>query len=99
VANYTKDNGFRIIAGRPRHKPWEQRVTATFRLTYETYQRIQRLAKREGIISSKALELLVRTAESEKIEPTKVVDYTKIHHKSSYSCSNILDKHFKHFKD
>lgn len=95
MANYTKDNGFRILAGRPRHKPWEQRVTATFRLTYETYQRIQRLAKRERIIPSKALELLVRTAESERIEPTQVVDYTKIHHKSSYSCSNILDKHFK----
>ena len=96
MSNYSKDNGFRIIAGRPRHKPWEQRVTATFRLTYETYQRIQRLAKRDGIILSKALELLVRTAESEKIEPTQVVDYSKIHHRASgYSVTNILDKHFK----
>ena len=96
MPNYTKDNGFRIIAGRPRHKPWEQKVTASFRLTYETYQRIQRLAKREGIIPSKALELLVRTEESEKIEPTQVVDYSKINHRSKgYSVTNILDKHFK----
>ncbi len=95
MANFTKDNGFKLIKGRPRHKPWEQRVTATFRLTYETYQRIQRLAKREGIISSKALEMLVRTVESEKIEPTQVVDYAKIHNKGGYTCSNILDKYFK----
>ena len=96
MANYAKDNGFRIITGRPRLKPWEQRITASFRLTYETYQRIQRLAKREGIIPSKALELLVRTDESEKIEPTQVVDYSKIHHRSNgYTVTNILDKHFK----
>lgn len=96
MSNFSKDNGFRLNPGRPRLKPWEQRITASFRLTYETYQRIQRLAKREGIIPSKALELLVRTEESERIEPTQVVDYSKIHHRSSgYSVTNILDKHFK----
>jgi hypothetical protein len=96
MSNYTKDNGFKIITGRPRLKPWEQRITASFRLTYETYQRIQRLAKREGIAPSKALELLVRTAESEKIEPTQVVDYSKINHRGTgYTVTNILDKHFK----
>jgi hypothetical protein len=96
MPNYSKDNGYKINVGRPRHKPWEQKVTASFRLTYETYQRIQRLAKREGIIPSKALELLVRTEESEKIEPTQAVDYSKIKQRSTgYSVTNILDKHFK----
>lgn len=96
MSNYSKDDGFRIVAGRPRHKPWEQRVTASFRLTYETYQRIQRLAKREGIIASKALELLIRTEESEKIEPTQPVDYSKIAHRGTgYTVTHILDKHFK----
>ncbi len=92
----TKDNGFRLVAGRPRLKPWEQRITATFRLTYETYQRIQRLSKREGITISKALEKLVRTEESERIEPTIPVDYSKIHHRErGYTVTKILDKHFK----
>jgi len=90
------DDGFKILAGRPRRKPWEQRVTASFRLTYETYQRIQRLAKREKINKSQALELLVRTAESERIEPTQLVDYSKIHHRGTgYTVTHILDKHFK----
>ena len=92
----TKDDGFRLCAGRPRSKPWEQRITATFRLTYETYQRIQRLSKREGTTISKALEKLVRTDESERIEPTIPVDYSKIHHRErGYSVTSILDKHFK----
>ena len=91
-----RDNGYRFCAGRARHKPWEQRITASFRLTYETYQRIQRLAKREGIQPSKALEKLVRTLESEKIEPTLPVDYSKIHHRErSYTVTIILDKYFK----
>jgi hypothetical protein len=92
----TRDDGYRFCGGRARHKPWEQRITATFRLTYETYQRIQRLAKREGIQPSKALEMLVRTMESESIEPTIPVDYSKIHHRErGYSVTNILDKHFQ----
>lgn len=92
----TKDNGFRLVAGRPRLKPWEQRITVTFRLSYETYQRIQRLAKREKILMSKALEKLVRTEESERIEPTIPVDYTKIHHRErGYTVTKILDKHFQ----
>jgi hypothetical protein len=92
----TKDNGFRLVAGRPRLKPWEQRITVTFRLSYETYQRIQRLAKREKILMSKALEKLVRTDESERIEPTIPVDYSKIHHRErGYTVTKILDKHFQ----
>lgn len=92
----TKDDGFRLVAGRPRLKPWEQRITVTFRLSYETYQRIQRLAKREKILMSKALEKLVRTEESERIEPTIPVDYSKIHHRErGYTVTKILDKHFK----
>jgi len=68
----------------------------SFRLSYETYQRIQRLAKREGTTISKALERLVRTEESERIEPTIPVDYSKIHHRErGYTVTKILDKHFK----
>ena len=89
------DDGFKLVAGRPRLKPWEQRITVTFRLSYETYQRIQRLSKREKITRSKALEKLVRTDESERIEPTIPVDYSKIIYKDrGYSVTSILDKHF-----
>ena len=95
MSNYTKDNGFKILAGRPRQKPWEKKATVSFRLSYETYQRIQRLAKRDRTTPSKALELLIRTVESEKIEPTQVVDYSKVCHRANgYSVTNILDKHF-----
>jgi hypothetical protein len=42
------------------------------------------------------LELLVRTAESERVEPTQLVDYSKIHHRGTgYTVTHILDKHFK----
>lgn len=96
MSKRTRDNGYRFCAGRARLKPWEQRITASFRLTYETYQRIQRLAKREKIQPSKALEKLIRTMESEKIEPTLPVDYTKIHHRErGYTVTSILDKYFK----
>ena len=89
------DDGFRLVAGRARLKPWEKKIGASFRLSYETYQRIQRLAKREKITISKALEKLVRTEESERIEPTIPVDYSKIIYKErGYSVTNILDKHF-----
>ena len=85
-----------LCAGRPRHKPWEKRITASFRLSYESYQRIQRLAKRERIGLAQALEKLIRTEESERIEPTIPVDYSKIHHRErGYSVTNILDRHFK----
>ena len=88
-----KDNGYKIGSGRPRLKPWEQKATATFRLTQETYQRIVRLAKREGRSMSAALELLVRTQESEKIEPTIPVDYTSfLTPRKGYSVSSILDQ-------
>ena len=96
MSNFSKDKGYKILVGRPRLKPWEQRVSASFRLTYETYQRIQRLAKREKIGKSKALELLLQTEESEKIEPTQVVDYSKINKRATgYTVTSILDKHFK----
>jgi hypothetical protein len=40
--------------------------------------------------------LLVRTEESERIEPTQVVDYSKICSRSNgYTVTNILNKHFK----
>jgi hypothetical protein len=86
-----KDNGS-ISAGRPRLKPWEQKITATFRLEQETYQRIVRLAKREGRSMSAAVELLIRTQESEKIEPTLPVDYSILtQFQKGYTVSQILD--------
>jgi predicted DNA-binding protein len=86
-----KDSG-PIAAGRPRLKPWEQKITATFRLEQETYQRIVRLAKREGRSMSAAVELLIRTQESEKIEPTLPVDYSILTQlQKGYMVSQILD--------
>ena len=86
------DNGFRIGAGRPRSKPWEQKSTLVVKLTPETYQRIERLAKREGRSKSEALELLIRTPDAEKIEPTLPVDYSKvIHPQRGYAITQILD--------
>jgi hypothetical protein len=43
------DNGFSIVAGRPRHKPWEKKATVVLRLEEETHQRIRRLAKKEEL--------------------------------------------------
>lgn len=87
-----RDNGYKITAGRPRHKPWEQKVAVNFTLQQETYQRIMRLAKREGRTPSSALEVLIRTQESEKIEPTLPVDYSMMtQFQKGYAISQILD--------
>lgn len=87
------DDGYKIGAGRPRLKPWEQKATVTFRLQQETYQRIVRLAKREGRSMSAALELLVRTQESEEIEPTIPVNYANfLEPRCGYSVTTILDQ-------
>jgi hypothetical protein len=86
------DNGFNILAGRPRRKPWEQKATLVLRLEQETYQRIRRLAEKRKCSVSKAAELLFRTDDSEKIEPTLPVDYSHILNKGgSYTVSQLLN--------
>jgi macrodomain Ter protein organizer (MatP/YcbG family) len=86
------DKGFSMIAGRKRLKPWEQKAVLVVRLEQETYQRIRRLAKKRRCSVSQAVELLIRTAESEKIEPTMPVDYSHLlNKKNSYSVTQILN--------
>jgi hypothetical protein len=86
------DKGFSIVAGRPRHKPWEQKASLLIRLEQETYQRIRRLADRRKCSVSQAAELLIRTKESESIEPTLPVDYSHILNKAgSYTVSQLLN--------
>jgi macrodomain Ter protein organizer (MatP/YcbG family) len=84
------DDGFRILAGRSRNKPWEQTIRCTVQLDQETYQRVMRLSKRKRITRSKAVMLLIKTQESEAIEPTLPVDYSAMKRKGSYSVTNIL---------
>jgi len=86
------DNGFSIVAGRPRKKPWEQKASLVLRLEQETYQRIRRLADKRKCSVSQAAELLIRTQESERIEPTLPVDYSHILNKGgSYTVSQLLN--------
>ncbi len=86
------DNGFKIVTGRPRKKPWEQKASLVIRLEQETYQRIRRLADKRKCSVSQAVELLIRTADSEKIEPTLPVDYSHILNKGgSYTVSQLLN--------
>lgn len=85
------DKGFSIVSGRPRHKPWEQKATIVLRLEQETYQRIRRLAENRKCSVSKAAELLFRTPDAEKIEPTLPVDYSHLLNKGgSYTVSQLL---------
>lgn len=88
------DKGFSMIVGRPRKKPWEQKATVALRLEQETYQRLRRLAARKRCSISQAAELLMRTADSEKIEPTLPVDYSHLMTKG-YSVTQILNEHLK----
>jgi hypothetical protein len=88
--NKKSDKGYNILAGRPRKKPWEHKVTMVFTLQQETYQRIVRLAKREKRTKSDALELLIRTQEAEQIEPTLPVDYSHLMPQRGYAVSQIL---------
>jgi macrodomain Ter protein organizer (MatP/YcbG family) len=86
------DKGFNIVAGRPRHKPWEQKASVVIRLEQETYQRIRRLADKRKCSVSQAVELLIRTQDSERIEPTLPVDYSHILNKGgSYTVSQLLN--------
>jgi len=86
------DKGFSMVSGRPRKKPWEQKATVALRLEQETYQRLRRLANRRRCSISQAAELLIRTQESEKIEPTMPVDYSHLLKKGvGYTVSQILN--------
>ena len=86
------DKGFSMIVGRKRKKPWEQKAVVVLRLEQETYQRIRRLASKRRCSVSQATELLIRTLESEKIEPTMPVDYSHLLNKrNSYSVTQILN--------
>ena len=85
------DKGFNIVAGRPRQKPWEQKASVVIRLEQETYQRIRRLADKRKCSVSQAVELLIRTQESEKIEPTLPVDFSHILKGGSYTVSQLLN--------
>ncbi len=86
------DKGFSMIVGRKRKKPWEQKAVVVLRLEQETYQRIRRLASKRRCSVSQAAELLIRTQESEKIEPTMPVDYSYLLNKrNSYSVTQILN--------
>lgn len=70
----------------------ERGIQITVRVTPETYQRIQRLAKKQGCTYSKAVERLIRTEESEKIEKTLPIDkLSLIDTRKKYSITNILD--------
>jgi hypothetical protein len=87
------DKGFSMVSGRPRKKPWEQKAMLAVRLEQETYQRIRRLAQRKKCSVSRAVELLIRTQESEKIEPTMPVDYSHLLNKShGYTVYQLLEQ-------
>ena len=90
------DKGFNIVTGRRRKKPWEVKAIIVLRLEQETFQRIRRLAQREKCSVSQAAEMLIRTADSEKIEPTLPVDYSHLINKANtYTVSQILNHYSK----
>lgn len=87
----TKDENFKIVTGRPRKKPWEQKANITLRLDQATYQRIRRLAGRKKCSVSAAVELLLATEDAERIEPTVAVDYSYLSKKVvGYTSSKII---------
>ena len=91
-AKRASDEGFSMICGRPRYKPWEQKATIVLRLSQETYQRIRRLSSLRRCSVSQAAELLMRTEESEKIEPTMPIDYSFLEKKgNNYTVLDILN--------
>ena len=70
----------------------ERGIQITVRVTPETYQRIQRLSKKLECTYSKAVERLIRTEESERIEKTLPIDkLSLIDTRKKYSITNILD--------
>jgi hypothetical protein len=92
-ASRASDKGFSMVSGRPRKKPWEQKAFIAVRLEQETYQRIRRLAQRKKCSVGQAVELLIRTQESEKIEPTMPVDYSHLlTKKNGYTVYQLLEQ-------
>ena len=70
----------------------ERGIQITVRVTPETYQRIQWLSKKLECTYSKAVERLIRTEESERIEKTLPIDkLSLIDTRKKYSITNILD--------
>ena len=86
--------GFIFNCGRTPMTAEERGVQITIRITAETYQRIQRLSKRLKCTQAQAVERLIRTEESERIEKTQPIDkLALIDMRKRYSITNILNNY------
>jgi hypothetical protein len=86
--------GFVFNCGRTPMTAEERGMQITIRITAETYQRIQRLSKRLKCTQAQAVERLIRTEESERIEKTQPIDKsTLIDMRKKYSITNILNNY------
>jgi len=84
-----------FFGGRPRKGIEERTITVNLCIKIDTFKRIENLRKRLMITRADAVEMLMKTADAEKIEPTPEIDWTIYAPKANYYslAEMILGKH------
>jgi hypothetical protein len=91
-----KHRKFSFGSGRKRNQIQDKKVNTRVSFSVETFRRVTSLSERLDCSFSSAVERLIRTAESEAIEPTPVVDWNEFKKKRNFYClTNVLDASFK----
>ncbi len=87
---------FGFGSGRKRNQLQDKKINIRVSLSVETFKRVDNLAKRLDCSLSSAVERLIRTQESESIEPTPEVNWDEFKAKRQfYQLTDVLDASFR----
>jgi macrodomain Ter protein organizer (MatP/YcbG family) len=87
---------FSFGSGRRRNQLQDKKINIRVSLSVETFKRVDNLAKRLDCSLSSAVERLIRTQESESIEPTREVNWDEYKAKRQfYQLTDVLDASFR----
>ena len=87
---------FGFGSGRKRNQLQDKKINIRVSLSVETFKRVDSLSKRLDCSLSSAVERLIRTQESEGIEPTREVNWDEYKAKRQfYQLTDVLDASFR----
>lgn len=87
---------FSFGAGRQRKQIQDKKINIGVSLSVETFKRVDNLSKRLDCSISSAIERLIRTQESELIEPTPEINWEEFMEKRSfYRLTDVLEDSYR----
>jgi hypothetical protein len=87
---------FAFGSGRKRNQIQDKKINIRVSLSVETFKRVDNLSKRIDCSLSSAVERLIRTQESEGIEPTPEVNWDEYKEKRAfYRLTDVLEASYR----